>query len=155
MRHRRDGRPPLFRADRPAFAFLTLRRELRPAGPELSGIQTWIALPQADAFQLPDVRAIAQLDGNQALLYVQRVEGTRPDVQLEMINAGNDAQLTFLPETALTGEGDLIVFPSSVVMVSSGIGFGFLTNRTRAFPVAVLTLPLVPAVVEPTISPSL
>ena len=32
----------------------------------------------------------------QTLLYVQQVEGTRPDVQLEMINAGNDAQLSFL-----------------------------------------------------------
>ena len=32
----------------------------------------------------------------QTLLYVQQVEGVRPDVRLEMINAGNDAQLTFL-----------------------------------------------------------
>ena len=32
----------------------------------------------------------------QTLLYVQQVEGVRPDVRLEMINAGNDAQLGFL-----------------------------------------------------------
>ncbi|HET7770997.1 MAG TPA: DUF2723 domain-containing protein [Chloroflexota bacterium] len=32
----------------------------------------------------------------QTLLYVQQVEGVRPDVRLEMINAGGDAQLSFL-----------------------------------------------------------
>jgi hypothetical protein len=32
----------------------------------------------------------------QTLLYAQKVEGKRPDVRLEMINAGNDAQLSFL-----------------------------------------------------------
>ncbi|MGI8422677.1 MAG: protein O-mannosyl-transferase family [Chloroflexota bacterium] len=32
----------------------------------------------------------------QTLRYVQQVEGVRPDVRLEMINAGGDAQLSFL-----------------------------------------------------------
>jgi hypothetical protein len=40
---------------------------------------------------------------HQTLLYAQRVEGARPDDRLELINAGNGAQLGFLLEQRRTG----------------------------------------------------
>ena len=44
----------------------------------------------------PDAVVVSDWLPYQTLLYVQQVEGVRPDVRLEMINAGGDAQLSFL-----------------------------------------------------------
>ena len=71
---------------------------LLPAKTGYSGARRFAA----DAFSALTPGAVVVSDWlpYQTLLYVQRVEGQRPDVQLEMINAGNGAQVSFLLDLA-------------------------------------------------------